>query len=125
MIHSKGQGFSLSHYLNQLDCSLILDTGEHILLDEYSYTVDCIHKMDYMIHSFQASGTTKIEIIKNGVGLLKIEYRLFSYPGQGLPDVIEKVVPILARGPTSQRGSSNPDKWIKFQDRKAILNKGS
>lgn len=121
MIHTKGQGFCLSTYLNQLDCSLTLDTGEEILLDEYQYSLGCIHKMGYMIHTFNASGKTKMEVINDGAGLLKIEYRLFSYPGQSSPDVIAKVVPVLARGPSSQRNSSNQEKWIKFKDRIAIV----
>lgn len=82
MIHTKGQGFCLSTYLNQLDCSLTLDTGEEILLDEYHYSLERLHKMNYMIHTYQASGKTNMEVIKDGAGLLKIEYRLFSYPGQ-------------------------------------------
>jgi hypothetical protein len=93
MIHSKGGGFRLSTYLNKLECSLTLATGEVVSLEDYSYTYDCLYKMDHMIHEFWASGTTKMETIKNSAGLLRIEYRLFSYEGQGNPSIIEEVVP--------------------------------
>jgi hypothetical protein len=103
MIHSKGNGFRLSAYLNKFDCSLTLASGEVVPLDEYSYTDDCIYRMDHMIHEFWASGAVSMETIKDTAGLLRIEYRLFSYEGQGAPSVIEQVVPVLARGIRAQR----------------------
>jgi hypothetical protein len=42
MIHSKGGGFRLSTYLNKLECSLTLATGEVVSLEDYSYTYDCL-----------------------------------------------------------------------------------
>ena len=111
MIHSKGQGFLLSGYLNQFDCSVTLDSGEHVLLDDYGYTYNCLYKMEHMIHELWASGSTALEKMNDTAGLLRVEYRLFSYLGQGSPDVIERVVPVLARGPWAQRASSNPSKW--------------
>lgn len=114
MFHTKGQGFRLAAYLNQFDCSLTLDSGEYVLLDDYEYTYDCLYGMDHMIHEVWASGSTEVEVLKDMAGLLRIEYRLFSHPGQGSPDVIERVVPVLARGATAQRYSSDPSKWGRF-----------
>lgn len=108
MLHAKDQGFSLSAYLNQFDCSVTFDSGEYVSLDEYSYTHECIFKMGHMIHELWASGITELETMRETAGLLRVEYRLFSYPGQGAPDVFERVVPILPRGPFGQRYSSRP-----------------
>ena len=113
MFHAKNGGFSLSAYLNQFDCSLTLDTGEVVKLNEYGYTVNCIYKLDYMIHELWVSGVTNLEVIRDTAGILRIEYRLFSHPGQGEPSVIERVVPVLARGIYAQRYSSDPNKWKK------------
>lgn len=104
MIHCKGgRGFKLSAYLNKLEGSIKLDTGQCVSFDEWAYTENCLYKMEHMIHSFWASGTTNMEVIKDGAGLLRFEYRLFSYEGQGDPSIIEAVVPVLARGARSQR----------------------
>lgn len=106
MIHCKGgTTFRLSAYLNKIQCTLTLDSGEHIQFDELSFTEDCLYRMDYMIHEFWASGTIALKKIKDGAGLLRLEYRLFSFEGQGAPSVIELVVPVLARGIRSQRWS--------------------
>jgi hypothetical protein len=111
MIHAKGQGFLLSAYLNHFDCRVTLDSGEYIDLKDYTYTYNCLYKMEHMIHELWASGTANLETIKDTAGLLRIEYRLFSHPGQGSPSLIEQVVPVLARGPRGQRHSANPSKW--------------
>jgi hypothetical protein len=104
MIHCKGgNGFKLSAYLNKLDGSITLDTGECVIFDEWSYTESCLYKMEHMIHEFWASGTANMSIIKDGAGLLRWEYRLFSFEGQGSPSVIEAIVPVLARGVRAQR----------------------
>ena len=113
MFHAKGQGFRLSAYLNQFDCSVTLESGEYVRLDDYGHTYDCLYRMDHMVHELWASGSTEMEVIKDTVGLLRIEYHLFSHPGQGSPDVIERVVPVLARGVRAQRYSSDPSKWAQ------------
>ena len=104
MIHAKGgTGFRLSTYLNHFDCSVTLEDGQQVQLDDYSYTYDCLYRMDHMIHEFWASGTAQMESIRDSAALLRVEYRLFSFPGQGTPERIELVVPVLARGVHSQR----------------------
>lgn len=108
MIHCKGSGFKLSAYLNRFDCTITLETGEVVLMNDYSYTDSCLHRMDHMIHEFWASGQTSMESIKDGAARLRIVYRLFSYDGQGDPDVIETVVPLLARGVRSERWAGKP-----------------
>ena len=106
MIHCKGgSGFRLSAYLNQFDCSVTLEDGQRVKLENYSYTYDCLFRMDHMIYEFWASGTTDMASFNDGAALLEIEYRLFSFPGQGGPEKIEVIVPILARGIRSQRGA--------------------
>jgi hypothetical protein len=109
MIHAKGGGFRLSAYLNTFECSVTLATGEVVSLDDYSYTYDCLYRMDHMIHEFWASGTTATETIKDTAGLLRIEYRLFSSERQSNPSVIQEVVPVLARGIRKQRWAWRPE----------------
>jgi hypothetical protein len=103
MVHAKGQGYRLSAYLNQFDCSVTLASGQEVRMDKYRYTESCLYEMDHMVHELWVSGTTEMEVIKDTVGLLRIEYRLFSFEGQGAPNLIECVVPVLARGVRSQR----------------------
>lgn len=104
MIHCKGEtGFRLSAYLNQFDCWVTFEDGQRVKLGDYSYTDGCLFRMEHMIHEFWGSGTVEMESIRDGAALLQIEYRLFSFPGQGNPERIELVVPILARGVHSRR----------------------
>lgn len=103
IVHAKDGGFSLSAYLNQFDCSVTLDSGELIPLSDYRYTYHCIYKMDHMIYELWAAGITELESMSETAGLLRIEYRLFSFPGQGDPDIYERVVPVLPRGPYGER----------------------
>lgn len=104
MIHWKGErGFRLASQLNQLDLKLTLGDGQIVSLDEYSYSDAPLFEMDHMIHSFNAAGTANLKTIKDGAARLQVEYRLFSFPGQGDPDRIDLIVPILARGLTASR----------------------
>ena len=98
-----GKGFRLSAYLNGLQGSVKLESGQRINFDELSYTDDCLYRMDHMIHEFWASGSAEIPTIKDGAALLRIEYRLFSFETQGELSFIETIVPILARGPRTER----------------------
>jgi hypothetical protein len=100
-----GKGFRLAAYLNQLNCFLTLEGGERVHLHDWAHTDDCMLRMDHMIYDFRASGSVPLDKIRDGVGLLEIEYRLFSHPGQGNADRIELIVPVLARGVSSQRSS--------------------
>lgn len=111
MVHTVGGGFRLSAYLNQFDCSLTFDSGETVLLDNYEYSYDCLYKMDHMVHSMRATGYMTMEALVDTVALLRVVYRLFDFPGQGEPSVIERVVPVLARGSAYQRAYSDPTKW--------------
>jgi hypothetical protein len=104
MIHCKGgHGFRLHAYLNQFDCWITFEDGRRIVLEDYSYTNDCLYRLDHMIHELWASGRAEMESICDGAALLQIEYRLFSFPGQGDPERIELVVPVLARGVHAHR----------------------
>lgn len=113
MVHCKSHcGFRLSAYLNQFHCSVTFEDGQQVPLDDYSYTYDCIHRMDHMIHEFWAVGAARMESISDGAALLQVEYRLFSFPGQGAPERIELVVPVLARG-------RRADRWARKSSRAA------
>lgn len=104
MIHSKGgTGYRLSAYLHQFDCAVTLDDGQRVQLDTYSFTYDCLYRMEHMIHEFWASGAAEMGSIEDGAARLQIEYRLFSFPGQGDPERIDLVVPVLARGVRAKR----------------------
>lgn len=102
MIHTN-LGFRLSAYLNKFDCVVSIADGPTVHFDEVAYTEDGIYKMDHMVHEVWGVGSTPLGVMENTVGLLRIEYRLFSFEGQGAPSVIEQVVPILARGTAEQR----------------------
>lgn len=103
MIHSN-TGFRLSAYLNKLECSVAIAEGPTVYLDEVGYSEDCTYKLDHMVHDFWATGSTPYGAMNDTtVGLLRIEYRLFSFEGQGAPSVIEQVVPVVARGTAEQR----------------------
>lgn len=102
MIHTN-LGFRLSAYLNKFDCSVAIAEGPTVHFDEVAYTEDCVYKMDHMVHAIWAAGSTKLGVMKNTVGLLRVEYRLFSFEGQGASSVIEQVVPVLPRGTAEQR----------------------
>jgi hypothetical protein len=104
MIPCKGkQGFRLGAYLNQLDAKVTLQDGQIVQLDEYSFTDAPIFQMDHMIHEFWAVGTANLDSIQDGAARLQVEYRVFSFPGQGDPDRIDVVVPVLARGLRAER----------------------
>ena len=104
MIHCKGKhGFRLGAYLNQLDVSVTLQDGQVVLLDEYSFVEAPVFEMDHMIHEFRAVGTASLESIEDGAARLQVEYRLFSFPGQGDPSRIDMIVPVLARGLRGER----------------------
>lgn len=104
MIYCKDKrGFRLSAYLNQFDAKVTLPDGQVVALDEYGYTDQCIYQMEHMIHEFWATGTAHLDSIQDGAARLQIEYRVFSFPGQGSPDRIDVVVPVLARGQRSER----------------------
>jgi hypothetical protein len=104
MIHCKGKrGFRLATYLNQLDATVTLQDGQIVPLDEYSFTDAPVFQMDHMIHQFWAVGTASLDSLQDGAARLQIEYRVFSFPGQGNPDRIDLIVPVLARGLRAER----------------------
>lgn len=80
---------------------MTFEDGTVVRLDDYAYTEDCIHRMDHMIHELWASGHTEMESPRDGAALLRIEYRLFPYDGQGSPSVIELVAPVLGKRPVT------------------------
>jgi hypothetical protein len=108
MIHCRNSGFRLAAYLNQFDCTITLEDSQRVPLGDYGYTDEYLFRMDHMIHEFWAVGSAHLDSIADGAALLQIEYRVFSFPGQGSPDRFEAVVPTLARGRLSERSARRP-----------------
>lgn len=103
MIHTN-IGFRLSAYLNKLECSVVIGDGPIVNFDQVAYSEDCTYKLGHMVHDIWASGSTPLGVMEDTtVGVLRVEYRLFSFDGQGDPSVIEQVVPVVARGSAEQR----------------------
>ena len=98
MVAAKGQGFRLSTYLSNLNCTVTLATGEIVEFTDISYTEDCWHELDTMVHEFWAAASTRMESIRNTVGNMRLSYTLHSQP-----NAIELIVPVLARGTTLSR----------------------
>ncbi|MBP6530895.1 MAG: hypothetical protein KA260_12295 [Burkholderiales bacterium] len=122
MIHcERKSGFLLSEYLNQLECAVTLDDGRIVELDDYSYTESSLHAMGHMIHEFWATGSTKMDTIRDSAALLQIEYRLFSFLGQGEAVRFQTVAPVLARGKRSDRSAKK--KPTALSDIKAFRGK--
>ena len=69
---------------------------------------DPVFQMEYMIHDFNAVGTAELDSVQDGAARLQIEYRLFSFPGQGDPERIDLIAPVLARGVRSERWARRP-----------------
>ena len=103
MIHAKEQGFRLAAYLNKFDMSATFTDGTFVKLDDYGYSDSCDFELDHMIHDAWASGVVDMPRIKDTAALLRVEYRLFSFEGQGAPSIIEQVVPAIACGVRSLR----------------------
>lgn len=103
MLHVKGAGFRLSAYLNKLEMSATFPDGQVVLLDDWGYSDACDLEMDHMIHMAWAAGTADMPVIRDSAAILRVEYRLFSYEGQGAPSVIEVIAPVVACGPYSLR----------------------
>lgn len=103
MIHTN-VSFRLSAYLNKLECSLTIADGPTVNFDEVAYSDNCIYGLDHMVYDIWASGTTPLEVMRDTtIGILRVEYLLFSFGGQDEPSVIELVVPVVARGSAEQR----------------------
>lgn len=104
MIKTNGNNFKLASYLNHISINLTLQSGESIELDHISFSYECDQiGLGYMVYEMRASGTTSMVKIIDTLGTLRMEYHLFSFPGQGNPSAIETIVPVLARGRRNQR----------------------
>lgn len=104
MIHCEDErSFRLSAHLNKFDCTVTFENGTTVKLEDYAYTENCLHRMGHIIHELWASGQTEMESLSDGAARLRIEYRLFSFDGQGNPSIIDLISPVLARGPRAHR----------------------
>lgn len=106
MIRVKDGGFRLSAYLNKFDMSATFLDGAIAHLTDFGYAEECDKVMGHMIHDAWAGGVVDMPRVVSSAALLRVEYRLFSYEGQGDPSIIESVAPTLACGPWKQRNPS-------------------
>lgn len=93
-------GFRLGAYLRDISCELTLSSGVVIPFDEigYSHAVNCKYEMETMVHDFWASAVADMPIIKDGVGILRVDYHLsFTGHPSETPKFFEIVVPLLKR----------------------------
>jgi hypothetical protein len=93
-------GFRLSAYLKDVSCRLTLPSGEAIQFHEvgYSDNIACEYEFETMVHDFWASGVADMPVIKDRVGILRVDYHL-SFTGHPYetPKYFESVVPLLKR----------------------------
>lgn len=93
-------GFRLSAYLKDISCQLTLATGEIIALPNVSYCdwTFCKYEGDTMVHEFWANGVSDMPTIKNGIGTLRVTYRLSftNHPCEGY-ESFDVVVPLVRR----------------------------
>ncbi len=93
-------GFRLSAYLRDISCHLILSTGRIITFQDVSFSdaVICKFERNLMVHDFWASGVGNMPVIRNGIGTLRVDYRL-SFTGHDGEDYesFQMVVPLIKR----------------------------
>jgi hypothetical protein len=93
-------GFRLSAYLKDISCQLTLNTGEIIPLPNVSYCDWVFGKYDgqTMVHEFWANGVADLATIKDGVGTLRVRYRLSftDHPCEGYKS-FKMIVPLVKR----------------------------
>ena len=93
-------GFRLSAYLRNISCQLTLPSGQTIPFDQVgiSHEMRCPADLDTMVYDFWASAVGGRKLIKNGLGTLKLTYRLSftNHPSEGFKS-FETVVPIIRR----------------------------
>jgi hypothetical protein len=92
--------FSLSHYMRDISCLLILPDGTEIDFDNISYSHCAFFEFafDTMAHRFKASTITDLTSIKPSLALLRVNYNI-SFTGHHYEEAesFEKVVPIIRR----------------------------
>lgn len=93
-------GFRLSAYLKDISCQLTLMSGEIITLPNVSYSDWTFGKYDgeTMVHDFWANGVADLPTIKDGIGTLRVTYRLSftNHPYEGY-ESFDVVVPLVKR----------------------------
>ena len=93
-------GFRLSAYLKDISCQLTLTTGEIITFPNVSYSDWTFGKYegDTMVHDFWANAVADLPTIKDGIGTLRVTYRLSftNHPCEGY-EFFDVVVPLVKR----------------------------
>lgn len=100
-------GFRLSTYLRDISGHLEIPPAQMIEFEEISFSYDSRYEYGVMLHDFWAWGIGKLDAVRDGIGKLRLDYRI-SFTGHPYeaPDYIELPVPLLARGtPAEQLGT--------------------
>ena len=75
-------------------------TGEIVTLPNWSYSdwTFCKYEGDTMVHDFWANGVADMPTIKDGIGTLRVTYRLgfTNHPSEGY-ESFDAVVPLVKR----------------------------
>ena len=100
MVNAMGSGFRLSTYIRNLNCQVTFPDGRIVELDDvgWGYDMECEIEMDTMVHKFSAAGITDMDMISDGVALLRMDYTIsFTGHPSEKPGFFEAVVPMIAR----------------------------
>lgn len=96
--------FRLSAYLRTISGHLTLSSGMVVLLDEIAFSEDSLYRLGVMVHDFWAWGTGALDVIRDDVGSLRLDYQI-SFTGHPCekPEFIEMHVPLVSRGTLGSR----------------------
>lgn len=96
--------FSLSAYLREISGNIALSGGEVVPLDEISFSHDSVYDLGVMVHDLWASGVVPLELLKDGVARLRLDYRIsFTGHDEVEPNYIDVLVPLVARDTPEDR----------------------
>ena len=96
--------FRLSAYLRNISGFLKLSAGTLVPLQEFGVSENCIYRRGVMMHDFRAFGIASLNVIKDDVGVLRLDYHI-SFTGHPSeePDFIQVHVPLVGRGTAKDR----------------------
>jgi hypothetical protein len=91
--------FRLSAYLKHLSCHLTLASGRIVDFRDVSFSdaVICDYEKNTMVHDFWANAIADLLEIKNGIGTLRIDYRISFTGHDGEYEYFETIVPLIKR----------------------------
>ena len=98
LVHSN-VGFRLNAYLRNIACHLTLSSGLVVPMDtSYTINTQAEYTLDTMVHLFWAWGEVEMDIMRNSVGKLRVDYHI-SFTGHPYeePDSFEVIVPLIVK----------------------------